>query len=970
MCETWLNSTIDNDEVALEGYQLYRADRKDRAHGGSGIYLNNNYPANSSSVSTFSNGYCEGLALKLEEGNTAIVCMYRPPGTSTTNFNDIIEWMNDWLNKFTDDSTNSLVFGDFNFPYLKWDVCDVEGTNVLVPSTKGGAPRSVQEQGYQLLATMDSLFFTQRVSECTRKGKNTLDLIFTNSDIFGHPLITPNGISDHDTLEWTINLDQVNKPAFDNTEPYFLETVGVSDFRLLSDQTNWDIICSTLEEQLNVDMTDSSVSDQLDYFYSACLKAVQAGAPKRNKPKHFKGIPLARKRLMKKRLKLRKQIEHASNSRKKKNIQLQMIDIEKRILRSIDNDNHQEEKNAIMKIKSDSKSFFKFAKGKKAMKNSIGPVKNKEGKLVYENPGIANELNEQYNDVFNRSVHTPTVTLKQSPNANDVTIKDLFDNENVPFSNIEFNEGNVIDAICMIKNSSAPGSDKMCPIFLKKTAHVSAKFLANLMNKSMSSGEIPAVFKEATVTPIFKGGDSLEPKNYRPISLTSHICKVMERIVKTQVVEYLDANCIISNFQHGFRSQRSTVSALLEHYYNIVDAFECGDELDTVLLDYSKAFDKVPHSILLQKLKRIGVGGKVGRWIGTFLLDRKQRVKVGTSLSNFISVLSGVPQGSILGPLLFIIFINDISVDITNSKVSCYADDSKISHKITGEVDRESLQKDLDKIFDWTDKNCMMFNTDKLEFIRFSRHSSLNPSHCYVNNQHQDITRVQCCRDLGVKFDYDGSFTTHIAEKVAKGRKLCGYILRTFRTRNPDHLLTVYKSIVVPVLEYCCIVWNPSKLPQIRSMEQVQRDFTDRLNYPNTMNYWERLKYLKIFSLERRRERYMILYVFKIMSGLVPNPGIFWDISPRRGRLVCIPPALNRNTYGQNIKDSSFFTLSARLFNILPQEIRDLDCSPEMLKAVLDRFLWKVPDQPRLVGYTNISTAANNSICTQVHFMH
>ena len=257
----------------------------------------------------------------------------------------------------------------------------------------------------------------------------------------------------------------------------------------------------------------------------------------------------------------------------------------------------------------------------------------------------------------------------------------------------------------------------------------------------------------------------------------------------------------------------------------------------------------------------------------------------------------------------------------------------------------------------------MKFNSDKLEHITFTRSPRSALQSFYLSPDSSLIKSVDSVKDLGIMFDSDMSFSTHISEKCAKANKLCGYILRTFVTRSCVPLIAAYKSLVLPVMEYGFIVWHPHKLCLTRKLEQVQRNFTSVLYGLEELSYWERLKKLNIFSLERRRERYIILYTFKIILGIVPNPGIKWGFSDRRGRYVYSTP-LQRSS---SLRDRSFFGLCPQLYNCLPKSLRDLSTGTNTIKYKLDEFLRNIPDEPRITGYTSASIASNNSIVKQVY---
>ena len=554
-----------------------------------------------------------------------------------------------------------------------------------------------------------------------------------------------------------------------------------------------------------------------------------------------------------------------------------------------------------------------------------------------------------------------------------IPVNAFFDNPRAALTDINFHYERVEAGIDSLRNGSAAGPDQISVYFLKQTKTFISRCLSNIMQSSFQSSCIPQSLKDAYVIPIPKGGNKSDPSNYRPVSLTSHIIKLMERIIFEDIVSYLEEIDYLNDKQHGFRKGFSTMSELLTHYNEIVNSLESGHPYPCIMLDYSKAFDRVHHSLLLNKVKGIGINGLLGCWLANFLLGRRQCVKVGSLFSDYIDVLSGVPQGTILGPLLFLVFINDIDSDIENSRVSCYADDTKIAKSVSCLSNCQMLQEDLKRICRWNGQNLMSFNKDKLEVLVFSI-KNVAPeivNHEYITGDGVSIKHVTTSKDLGVLFDMNGSFISHITEQCSKATKISGYIFRTFISRDQTVLITLFKSLILPIIEYGCILWHPHIQNEINSVEEVQRIFTRKIKGLQGCNYWERLKVLNIFSLERRRERYIILYTFKIIFSVVPNPGIEWcNTTTRRGRLITIQkvnPSICKA--GSTLKFNSFIFVCARLFNCLPKDIRNFNPignnSMDLLKSKLDGFLRMVPDEPRLDGYAGFSKSTSNTIFHQ-----
>ena len=377
-------------------------------------------------------------------------------------------------------------------------------------------------------------------------------------------------------------------------------------------------------------------------------------------------------------------------------------------------------------------------------------------------------------------------------------------------------------------------------------------------------------------------------------------------------------------------------------------------------IHYGKAFDKVDHHILIKKLQSLNIPGKILSWIKNFLTNREQSVRVENSLSDPVSVKSGVPQGSVLGPLLFLVMMIDINKDVYNAIIGTFADDTRLWNFITQPHDEINLQNDLDKIYNWADENNMSFNEKKLEGLRFGK---INNRPTYKTSNDSIIDIKENVKDLGGYISQNLKFDYHIKNIVAKGNKMAGWALRTFKTRNVLTMLTLLKSIVISQVEYCCPLWSPMDAYNINLLESVQRNFTSKISVFQTydmtlkmpictVSYPERLKRLKIYSLQRRRERYIIMYMYKIVIDMVPNPG--FQIDYTRNKIIITPKQkLGAKDWIQTIRRNSFFSVGPRLYNSLPQYLRELEDihTPEKkhtmsFKRRLDKYLVTIPDVP------------------------
>ena len=379
---------------------------------------------------------------------------------------------------------------------------------------------------------------------------------------------------------------------------------------------------------------------------------------------------------------------------------------------------------------------------------------------------------------------------------------------------------------------------------------------------------MPKDWSHALVTAAFKKGSKADPLNYRPISLTCILCKVMEHIFLSNLWVHYKAHNIINPFQHGFQAALSCETQLIEAAEDWARSIEAKKQVDLALLDFSKAFDKVPHQRLLAKLDYYGVRGKNPKWVSAFLSGRTQSVSVNGTVSHPLPVTSGVPQGSVLGPVLFLTFINDISQNITSS-IRLFADDAVIYREISSPAKHVLFQKDLDTLSEWANSWQMHFNVSKCYFMSISTKRDLSYFDYTMNNS--KLTRVPSHKYLGVTVDGRLSWSEHITKVSAKASQTLSLIKRTLYPCKPEVKANAYKTLVRPKLEYAAQVWSPHSSKGIHKIERVQRAAARFVlnDHRRTSSVTSMLERLNWPSLETRRMHQQLCLFYKIVHGLV-----------------------------------------------------------------------------------------------------
>jgi hypothetical protein len=407
--------------------------------------------------------------------------------------------------------------------------------------------------------------------------------------------------------------------------------------------------------------------------------------------------------------------------------------------------------------------FWSYIKSVRKDTSGISPLKD-QGLFVSDPKGKAEILNRQYSSVFTKEDYTNIPDLGDSP------YPDM-----PPFT---ITSPGVEKLLAGLNPHKACGPDGLPPKILKELATPLAPILAHIFDNSIRSGTVPNDWKTANITPVFKKGERFKPSNYRPVSLTCICSKLLEHIVTKNILNHLETHSILQDCQHGFRSRRSCETQLVTFVQELAHGMSVGQQTDIVIMDFSKAFDKVPHSRLLQKLDHYGIRGNTLNWVRSFLTGRQQRVVVDGESSTYVPVESGVPQGTVLGPTLFLLFINDLP-ESTLSPVRMFADDCIVYRSISSQADVKTLQADLDHLHSWETDWQMEFNPDKCKVMHITR--SRKP---FLQDYTLAGTTLECVDtstylgvDLSTQLDWD----PHINKIINKSNRTLDFIKRNLQ---------------------------------------------------------------------------------------------------------------------------------------------------------------------------------------------
>ena len=497
------------------------------------------------------------------------------------------------------------------------------------------------------------------------------------------------------------------------------------------------------------------------------------------------------------------------------------------------------------------KPFWNFVKSKRRGTNNLISLKV-DGSVLTDDSSIAQSVNSYLSSVFTTEDYL------------NFPIQDCSVEKKL--ANIDYSFNEVKRHLLKLKTNKSPGPDHIAPCILKSCALKLAPSITYMVNKSFNTGLLPDEWKHADITPLHKKGSKSSGENYRPISLTSIVCKIGEKIVFDRMFNFWCETDLINNNQFGFLRGRSTATQLLSTFNDWAKSRSSSIPTDVIFLDLAKAFDSVPHERLLLKLKSNGINGCLLTWLRHFLVGWKQRVVVRGSCSDWSYVISGTPQGTFLGPLLFLLYINDITERIS-STVKLYADETKINREINDSTrDYHLLQDDLNNLSDWARKWQLRFNADKCESMRITHSRDKSETNYFLEKPLKDVDNF---KDLGVTITRDLSRGNHISISVIKANKILGSIERSVGTANANVFSMLYKSLVRPILEYAAPVWCSYLVKDILTLENVQRRASRLVlnQRKGDMPYEDRCKLLKWPTLSDRRTFLSLIECFKIVFG-------------------------------------------------------------------------------------------------------
>ena len=933
ICETHLTNLVDDAELFIAGYRFFRYDRDFRPgkdlrgassatdkcvgldlgkcvssdiSGGGGCIIYYKEHLNPSIVDSFKVGDCLALKIECDIGNVIIACVYRSPSLSQAQNKHLLGKIKRLSLDCADDEL--VLVGDLNLA----DVCWVTGT-VGGPTTTKNQVLNVQHDYINLITDLGLSWHI--TDEITRRRvvsgvlqESTLDQVISSNEAIVNciKVLAPLGKSDHVSLSVDLNVNSKHNREFTRSTKVLWGKVTEADILDFSKDVKWS------SSFVGVDHDVESLWKELH----SKLLGVKSRVPSCHvESKRSRKVPWDNSCLKRYRRDKDKFWALFDKEPTHYNLNLALCKQEKyegkETLAKI-----KYEKKITANLKNSTKPFFSYLRSKRKVNTTVTSLIREDGSETKGAGEAASELSSFFSSVFEQECYGP---LK----------KECYDKVQgySEISDLTFSLDDVEKLLKGVRIDKSPGPDGLHPKLLRALAEDPAfvEAVFELFCCCAENKRIPSDWKLANVVALHKKGPRNDPRKYRPVSLTSILSKLYQQLMRKHLLDHVGH--LIGSEQHGFCSGRSCTSNLLESLDCILDMVDEGIPVDILMFDFRKAFDTVPHHRLLVKLENFGIVGSTLEIIKDFLSDRSMRV--GDSFSELCYILSGVPQGSVLGPLLFLLFINDLPEHIKN-KVFLFADDLKM---IANALRKDLVDEDLRILEDWEDTWSLRFNSEKCKTLHLARNE--NPGNEY--KIHGDILEtIESEKDLGLVVSNTFKWDEQIKSSIAKANKTIAWVSRNIICKDKSVMLLIYKSLIRPHLEYAVQCWAPS--PRfgnwgiILELEKVQRKFTRLINDIGTLTYGERLKSLTLTTLAERRMRGDLIEAFKIIRGFVDYGQNLFKLS------ISGLNILSKITKDTTSDRRDFFSERIlKYWNILPKNVK-MSESVNCFKANLENY--------------------------------
>lgn len=829
--ETWLSPAVTEDNIALQSYQS--PERKDRAgdpHGGVMIYVKEAISYCRRRDLEPVGIECIWIELTIKHKHILFGLFYRPPNSDSTYFTSI----EDSVHLAVDTGIQDIVVtGDFNF-------------NMLSAQLSAKIKNLCEE--FSLTQTIN------QPTHFTEHSSSLLDIILTSNDnhlIFsgvGDPFLSQD-LRYHCPVFGILNFSKPRGKSYVR----MTWSYDRGDYNLLrqkASSTDWESFYDN-----DIDKHALGITDHITDIAKECIP----NRITRIRPcepswitSHIKYLIRRRKRAYRK-AKRTDLHWHWHKFRELRNKVTKLIRDSKTMCNE----------RIANKLKSETLSSKDWWTTLKSVispnsKRSVPPLQT-NGIIVSDELEKANVLNDFFRDQ----------TLVDDTNV-DLPVIDQYVVHS-DFSSLQLTPSEVETVLKSLPIGKAAGPDGINNRILRELAVELSLPFCSLFNQSLRTGNFPACWKVSHVCPIHKGGDRSIPSNYRPVSLLCNPEKSFERVVFKHFYNHLHSNNILTSLQSGFIPGDSTVNQLTYLYNTFCQALDSGKEVRVVFCDVSKAFDRVWHEGLLLKLEAAGITGSLLTWFRSYLTDRRQRVVLPGVQSNWNNIRAGVPQGSILGPLLFLLFINDIVEDI-GSNIRLFADDTSLYMVVDNpDTAAELLNLDINKIMTWAKKWLVTFNPVKTESLLITR--KLNrPIHPPLFMENQQITETDSHKHLGVYLSNDCTWHKHIDFVKEKAWKRINIMRKLKFEIDRKSLEIIFFTFIRPLLEYASVVWDNCTQYEKAELDKIQNEaariVTGTTKLVSIHALYEDTKWE---TLEERRRKCKLILFYKITNGLSPT---------------------------------------------------------------------------------------------------